>query len=103
MAKHGSDFLVRCTVLVLYDMVLREGRNINVFSDEWNPHTFATEIMERLADEDDVWALERDMELDGTRLGDGEYQLSDNSNVTLREDLGDRDVFHRDHRNMVRD
>jgi hypothetical protein len=98
MAKHGSDFLVRCTVLVLYDMVLREGRNINVFDEEWNPHTFAAEAMERLGNEDIVWDLERDMELDGTRLGDGE-----NSNITLREDLGDREVFHRDHRNMVRD
>ncbi len=94
MAKHGSDFLVRCTVLVLYDMVLREGRNINVFDEEWNPHTFAAEAMERLGNEDIVWDLERDMELDGTRLGDGE-----NSNITLREDLGDREVFHRDHRN----
>ena len=100
MAKH--DFLVRCTVMVLYDMVLREGRSIDVFDEEWNPHTFAAEVMERLANEDTVWDLERDIELDDT-YGHAWREKLIQEQGPLREDLGDRDAFHREHRNMVRD
>ena len=100
MAKH--DFLVRCTVMVLYDMVAREGRSIDVFDEEWNPHTFAAEVMERLANEDTVWDLERDIELDDT-YGHAWREKLIQEQGPLREDLGDRDAFHREHRNMVRD